>query len=87
MLTGHGLVESAVAAMKAGAFEFLEKPLGSAAALAVVVDRAVERRRLRAVQEIVVGQANPPLGYGAPAMVAVERALQVIGAHRFGEQL
>jgi two-component system, NtrC family, response regulator AtoC len=80
VLTGYGSVESAVSAMKAGAFEFLEKPLSSPAALTIVVDRAVERRRLRAVQEIAVGNTHPPLGYGAPAMQAVERALQKVAA-------
>ena len=78
VLTGYGSVESAVAAMKAGAFEFLEKPLASPAALTLVVDRAMERRRLRAVQEIAVVSSTPPLGYGAPAMLAVERALQKV---------
>jgi two-component system, NtrC family, response regulator AtoC len=80
MLTGYGSVESAVAAMKAGAFEFLEKPLSSPAALTLVVDRAMERRRLRAVQEIAVASSNPPLGYGALAMAKVERALQKVAA-------
>ena len=78
VLTGYGSVESAVAAMKAGAFEFLEKPLASPAALTLVVDRAAERRRLRAVQEIAVASSAPPLGYGAPAMLAAERALQKV---------
>jgi two-component system, NtrC family, response regulator AtoC len=78
VLTGYGSVESAVAAMKAGAFEFLEKPLASPAALTLVVDRATERRRLRAVQEIAVVSSTPPLGYGAPAMLAAERALQKV---------
>jgi DNA-binding NtrC family response regulator len=78
VLTGHGSVESAVAAMKAGAFEFLEKPLSSPGALTLVVDRAMERRRLRAVQEIAVSSRVPPLGYGAPAMLAAERALQKV---------
>jgi DNA-binding NtrC family response regulator len=78
VLTGHGSVESAVAAMKEGAFDFLEKPLGSPDALKLTVDRAVERLRLKAVQEIAVHDTDPPLGYGSPAMQAVERALQKV---------
>jgi DNA-binding NtrC family response regulator len=78
VLTGHGSVERAVEAMKEGAFDFLEKPLGSPDALRLTVDRALERRRLKAVQEIAVVDTDPPLGYGSPAMQAVERALQKV---------
>jgi two-component system response regulator FlrC len=74
VLTGNGSVESAVAAMKAGAFEFLEKPLGDPAALGALVERASQRRRLRAGPD----GPPPPLGYGSPAMLAVERALQKV---------
>jgi DNA-binding NtrC family response regulator len=46
VITGHGSVEAAVEAMRAGAFDFLLKPLPSNDALRVAVDRAVGRRRL-----------------------------------------
>jgi DNA-binding NtrC family response regulator len=78
VLTGHGSVESAVEAMKEGAFDFMEKPLSSPDALRLTVDRAVERRRLKAVQEMAVHDTDPPLGYGSPTMQAVERALQKV---------
>ncbi len=74
VLTGHGSVETAVAAMKAGAFEFLEKPLSDPAALALLIDQAMQRRRLRVGPE----GDRPPLGYGSSAMLAVERALQKV---------
>jgi DNA-binding NtrC family response regulator len=46
VITGHGTVESAVEAMRAGAFDYLLKPLPSNDALRLVVERAVARRRL-----------------------------------------
>jgi len=46
VITGHGTVESAVEAMRAGAFDYLLKPLSSNDALRLVVERGVARRRL-----------------------------------------
>ncbi len=46
LITGHGTVESAVEAMRAGAFDYLLKPLPSNDALRLVVERGVARRRL-----------------------------------------
>jgi DNA-binding NtrC family response regulator len=46
VVTGHGTIESAVAAMRAGAFDYVLKPLPSNRELRLVVARAVERRRL-----------------------------------------
>jgi DNA-binding NtrC family response regulator len=46
MITGHGTVESAVEAMRAGAFDYLLKPLPSNDVLRLAVGRAAERRRL-----------------------------------------
>jgi DNA-binding NtrC family response regulator len=46
MITGHGTVESAVDAMRAGAFDYLLKPLPSNEVLRLAVERAAERRRL-----------------------------------------
>jgi DNA-binding NtrC family response regulator len=46
VITGHGTVESAVEAMREGAFDYLLKPLPSNDALRLVVERAVARRRL-----------------------------------------
>src|SRR5262245_618946 len=46
MITGHGSVESAVEAMRVGAFDYLLKPLPSNDVLRLAVERAAERRRL-----------------------------------------
>jgi DNA-binding NtrC family response regulator len=50
MLTGHGTIENAVEAMKAGAFDYLQKPC-SLAEVEVKIERATERRRLERENE------------------------------------
>jgi DNA-binding NtrC family response regulator len=47
LMTAHGAVATAVAAMRAGAADYLSKPL-DLGELSVVIERVVERRRLRA---------------------------------------
>ncbi len=46
MISGHGTVETAIESVRAGAYDFLEKPL-STAKLLVTVERALESRHLR----------------------------------------
>jgi DNA-binding NtrC family response regulator len=80
VLTAHGKVAGAVEAIKLGAFDYLEKPLESPAALRRIVDRAIERRGLRDQAERVREEPPPRLSWGAPAMVAVETALRKVAA-------
>ncbi len=47
VLTAHGSVDTAVEAMKLGAFDYLTKPLSGPDDLRLVAGRALERRRLR----------------------------------------
>src|SRR5690349_20026434 len=52
MISGHGNVETAVAAIKRGAYDFIEKPF-KADRLVLVADRALENSRLkREVKEL-----------------------------------
>jgi len=44
ILTAYGTVDTAVEAMKLGAFDYLQKPIGSPADLRNAVARALERR-------------------------------------------
>jgi len=46
VMTAFGSIENAVKAIRAGAFDFLTKPFPSNDAVLVVVEKAVERRRL-----------------------------------------
>ena len=64
-ITGHGTVPLAIAAMKAGAFDFIEKPLGEDALLKSIEralhwnDRAYEERLERAALETRVALLTP----------------------------
>jgi two-component system response regulator AtoC len=81
MLTAQGTVESAVQAMKSGAFDYLQKPIGSPGELRLLVSRALERRQLLTVHESASranADATPPLTYGDPAMAPVVSALEKV---------
>ncbi len=76
MITGHGTVESAVAAMRAGAFDFLLKPLPSNDVLRLAVERATERRRLIEENRRLREPLAPRMGFDhvvgkSPAMLAI----------------
>jgi two-component system, NtrC family, response regulator AtoC len=78
VLTAHGSVETAVEALKLGAFDYLQKPIGSPAELRILASRALERRALltlkaRAARE---GEQEIPLTYGDAVMTPVVGALQ-----------
>ena len=80
MLTGHGTIESAVAAMRAGAFDYLTKPC-RLAELAAVLGKAVEHRELRrenaALKLLVEGQRRETsLIAQSPVMRAIFGRLQ-----------
>lgn len=57
MMSGHGTVETAVAAIKLGAYEFVEKPFKSDRLL-LVVSRAIETARLRRENEELRARAG-----------------------------
>ncbi len=50
MISGHGTIETAVAAIKIGAYDFIEKPFKSDRLL-ILVERAIEAARLRRENE------------------------------------
>ena len=79
VMTAHGSVETAVEAMKLGAYDYLQKPIGGPAELRLIVARALERRRLRAKVEVQrQSSAVPPLSYGDPVMQPVITALEKV---------
>jgi two-component system response regulator FlrC len=81
VLTAHGTVDTAVAAMKLGAFDYLQKPIGSPEELSLLVSRALERRSLLDARERsapIVPPIEPRLGYGDPAMQKVVEAIEKV---------
>ncbi len=78
VLTAHGTVDTALQAMKLGAFDYLQKPLSSPTELRLLVARAAERYRLRGLAEAAQRDGSPRLSYGAPAMAGVESALHKV---------
>jgi two-component system, NtrC family, nitrogen regulation response regulator NtrX len=61
MISGHGNIETAVAAIKRGAYDFIEKPF-KADRLVLVADRALETSRLK--REVKALKALTPLPTG-----------------------
>ena len=51
VLTGHGTNDDIIAALKAGAYDFLYKPIGDLNILEYSIKRAVESKRLREDKE------------------------------------
>ena len=60
IISGHGNIEIAVAAIKQGAFDFIEKPF-NIDQLIVVVRRAMEVARLRSENTALRGQYHQPI--------------------------
>jgi DNA-binding NtrC family response regulator len=83
MLTGQGTVETAVQAMKLGAFDFLTKPF-PLADLELLIEKAYERRHLRKENEQLKAaldraQQSPEIVGQSPAMQEVMRLIERAG--------
>ena len=79
MISGHGTIADAVEATRAGAFDFLEKPLGREKVL-VVVKNALEQASLQRENERfreIVGEGPKMIGSSAVFKHAVEQATLV----------
>ena len=75
MISGHGTIETAVASIKKGAYDFIEKPF-KADRLLHVVERALEAARLkREVQELKLKAGDDSELIGQSSVVAQLRAL------------
>jgi len=62
MLTGHGTIETAVEAMKVGAFDYLIKPV-NIEELSILVKRVFEQRDLKRENERLKAQINERYGF------------------------
>ena len=76
MFSGHGTIETAVAAIKKGAYDFIEKPFKSDRLL-LAIQRAMEASRLRREVEELRHLAfdEAELIGNAPAMIRVRQAI------------
>jgi two-component system nitrogen regulation response regulator NtrX len=83
MISGHGNIETAVSAIKRGAYEFLEKPF-KADRLLLVVERALEAANLRRENRRLRTQAITPeglLGKSAAAQQLRQMIAKLAGAN------
>jgi two-component system nitrogen regulation response regulator NtrX len=75
MISGHGTIETAVASIKKGAYDFIEKPFKTDR-LIHVVDRALEAARLkREVQELKLRTGDDRELVGASSVISQLRQL------------
>ncbi len=82
VLTAHGSVHSAVEAMKLGALDYVQKPIGELSDLRALLERAADVRLHRGSSAAVAPEPSVDrpfaLGFGDPRMEQVERMLQRI---------
>lgn len=79
VLTAHGSVNSAVEAMKSGAFDYVNKPISEPDEISLLAKRAIESVRVRDVAEgSRPASQETKLSYGAKAMVPVENAIEKV---------
>jgi len=80
VITAHGSIDKAVEAMRHGAFDFLEKPIGSPAELRLLAQRALERKRLLAARDREAAriEGGLELTWGDPVMAPVVNAMQKV---------
>src|SRR6185369_13646531 len=73
VISGHGNIETAVAAIKRGAYDFIEKPF-KADRLLLVVERAIEAARLRREnEELRIRAGDPSELVGASSSINIVR--------------
>lgn len=79
MISGHGNIETAVSAIKRGAFDYIEKPFKSDQ-LFLVVERSIETARLRRENEelrLRVGRPSELIGQ-SPVMNTLRHAIEKV---------
>lgn len=79
MISGHGNVESAVRAIKMGAFDFIEKPL-SLDKTVLVVRNALRQHRLEAENRVLRARADRKLAMIGESQLMTELRVQIATA-------
>lgn len=83
MISGHGTIETAVSAIKIGAYDFIEKPFKSDRLL-LMIERALETARLKKENEALKERRDAPVEMvgASPVMNAVNQSIEkVAGAN------
>src|SRR6185295_349438 len=87
MISGHGNIETAVAAIKHGAYDFIEKPF-KADRLVLVADRALENSRLKRevkqLKQLAPGPATLVVGPSGAGKELAARALHQLSGRANG---
>ena len=76
MISGHGTIDTAVSAIKTGAYDFIEKPF-KADRLLLVVDRAIEADRLRRENASLRRRAGGEVTFVGSSSAAVNVRTQI----------
>ncbi|NPV90637.1 MAG: sigma-54-dependent Fis family transcriptional regulator [Firmicutes bacterium] len=83
LFTGHGDVESAVAALRAGAYDYLLKPI-NVEELALIIERIAERRAMLQENRILTENFNNELESATKEMREELSHLRKMAAHYIG---
>ena len=76
MISGHGTIDTAVSAIKTGAYDFIEKPF-KADRLLLVVDRAIEADRLKRENATLRRRAGGDVAFVGSSSVAANVRSQI----------
>lgn len=81
MISGHGTIETAVSAIKIGAYDFIEKPFKSDRLL-IMIERALETASLRRENEALKEKRDTPVEMvgASGAIAAVSSAIDKVAA-------
>ncbi|MDR2443925.1 MAG: sigma-54 dependent transcriptional regulator [Deltaproteobacteria bacterium] len=79
VISGHGNIETAVKAVKNGAYDFIEKPI-SVDTLLLAVQRALNFKRLETENQILKYKSTPPglITGQSPAMTALMKTVEMV---------
>lgn len=81
MISGHGTIETAVSAIKIGAYDFIEKPFKSDRLL-LMIERALETARLKKENEVLKTKRDAPVEMigSSPVINTINQSLEKVAS-------